>query len=166
MKNITHNGRKSNDPFIISACSDWTRVENFWAKVSLTADGCWPWTGATNRPMPGGYGQICVGRNKLAGAHRFSFILHNGPILPTSSTVNHVCMNTICVNPAHLEILSAKENQLLGTSPFAVNSRKNYCIRGHRFNASNTRIKKNGSRCCRACQKIHRAKHSNSPASA
>jgi hypothetical protein len=44
--------------------------------------------------------------------HRFSFELANGP-LGKSMNVHHTCLNRLCVNPAHLKILSRPEHTRL-----------------------------------------------------
>jgi hypothetical protein len=52
-------------------------VDRFWAKVDKrTHDKCWKWLGSIDSC---GYGRINVYR-KLAGAHRISYEIANGPI--------------------------------------------------------------------------------------
>lgn len=71
------------------------RPERFWGKVAKTA-GCWLWNGA----VTGRYGVIEADTVRY-GAHRLSWVLHNGPI-PNGCQVLHKCDNTLCVNPSHL----------------------------------------------------------------
>jgi hypothetical protein len=78
--------------------------ERFWAKVQKNGpDECWPWQ-ERHRFKYGrlylGYG--ADGLRHWASAHRFSYELHNGPI-PTGLQIDHLCRNTTCVNPRHLE---------------------------------------------------------------
>lgn len=76
-----------------------------WAQVNFTATGCWNWTGNTLR---NGYGQVCIdGRTWLL--HRYIHQLANGPI-GADLTVDHLCFNKACMNPAHLEAVSARTN--------------------------------------------------------
>ena len=84
-------------------------------------------------------------------AHRFSYELHVGPI-PTGLTLDHLCRNTLCVNPAHLEPVTMRENILRGYSPSANGARATHCPHGHPYNERNTGITKtNGARFCRTC---------------
>ncbi|MEW2478679.1 HNH endonuclease signature motif containing protein [Mycobacterium sp. NPDC049093] len=73
------------------------------------ATGCWQWTGRTDR---WGYGVVRInmgGRRRETGAHKASWIAHRGPI-PGLLTVDHLCQNTLCVNPFHMEPVTNQEN--------------------------------------------------------
>ena len=112
--------------------------------------GCWLWTGAVNRPNFGRpYG--IIGNEKAVlprsdMAHRVSYKIFKGPILD-GFEIDHLCRNTYCVNPEHLEAVTHIENIRRSIS--------NYCIRGHLFDASNTWVQKStGKRYCRKCQRI------------
>lgn len=79
----------------------------FWSKVDqLTSpEGCWPWLG---HRMPRGYGQVRVGTTHWL-AHRVAYTLTFGPI-PKGMVLDHLCRNTWCVNPDHLEVVTQREN--------------------------------------------------------
>lgn len=80
--------------------------EFFWKRVNVCApDECWEWTGAHNKL---GYGTIVQDRKHLA-AHRVSYLIHYND-LPSDKLVRHKCDNPKCVNPAHLELGTKKDN--------------------------------------------------------
>ncbi len=122
--------------------------EWFWSKVDATGD-CWIWTRATNKH---GYG--CArhqGQRQLA--HRTAYELLVGPI-PDGLEPDHLCRNSPCVNPDHIELVTHRTNSLRGYSPPARNARKTHCLRGHPFSGDNLRITPTGGRVCRACHRI------------
>lgn len=92
------------DPREISIFAEWPEKYTINAKT-----GCWIFGG---EKLPTGYG-----RAKHDGlveyAHRLFYRLHVGNI-PDGFTIDHVydrgCRSNACVNPTHLEAVSAEEN--------------------------------------------------------
>lgn len=130
----------------------------FWANVDKRADDqCWPWVGKTLR----GYGQILHG-GRHTSAHRISYEMHVGPI-PTGLTIDHVrargCLLKSCVNPAHLEAVTSRENTLRSDNAASLNARKTHCKRGHEFTAENTLPRKPRGRNCRTCMRALQRAH-------
>jgi hypothetical protein len=77
----------------------------FLDKVEKT-ETCWNWTGRLN---VGGYGRFSRG-GCWKQAHRISYEIYKGPI-PEGLVVRHMCVgNRKCVNPAHLEVGTHKDN--------------------------------------------------------
>lgn len=74
------------------------------------ATGCWNWQLSLDHH---GYGTVCV-KGKRTGAHRFIYEQANGPI-PEGMSLDHLCRNPRCVNPAHLEPVTQAENVRRGS---------------------------------------------------
>ena len=123
-------------------------MDRFYAKVAPMMDdrGCWEWTGCKTVR---GYGLFWLGK-KLAVAHRAAYELLVGPI-PEKLTLDHLCRNTSCVNPRHLEAVTNKVNNARGNSPSARNARMTECRKGHPLEGSNVYIYDN-ERHCRKCR--------------
>lgn len=127
----------------------------FWSKVDQRGpDECWDWQAALNHH---GYGVYRFGgRNHLA--HRMAYELIVGPI-PPGKQLDHVrargCHGRACCNPAHLEPITHRENQLRGDGPGGLNARKTHCAHGHPFTPENTYIDPStGGRRCRTCARL------------
>lgn len=92
----------------------------FWSKVDFT-DSCWLWIGgiATN-----GYGRV-KHEGRMKPAHRVAYEWLRGAV-PAGLELDHVkewgCSSRACVNPAHLEPVTHREN----TMSDAAECRKQY----------------------------------------
>lgn len=77
----------------------------FWGKVKKGPD-CWIWQGTI---LSNGYGIFSISSTPYNRqlAHRYSYILHKGPI---ENHIDHLCRVRNCVNPAHLEDVTQAEN--------------------------------------------------------
>ena len=75
----------------------------FFEKVEVTGF-CWIWTGATSTV----YGLFWVD-NRMVRAHRWAYQHLVGPI-DEGLQLDHLCRNTKCVNPDHLDPVTQQEN--------------------------------------------------------
>jgi len=131
-----------------------TLAQRFWPKVKIgSPQDCWEWQGAK---YSNGYG--CIGEGGKFGAHlcahRVAYELTKGAI-PEGLVIDHLCRNIICVNPAHLEAVTQKENNRRGVGASGTNARKQGCINGHLFSGTNVR----GDRICHTCDAARARKY-------
>lgn len=121
--------------------------------------GCWQWEGAT---IQQGYGHV-QWDGKPRRAHRLLYELMVG-VIPDGLEIDHLCRNRACVNPTHMEPVTHAENLRRAGAHRNLDSYNDprramtHCHRGHEFTPENTRVKSGGSRDCRACARLHRAK--------
>ena len=75
--------------------------------------GCWNWTGKRGGTgSPYGYTRgpgALDGGHKQTTAHRVAYNIWTGDI-PDGYQVDHLCYNTLCCNPDHLEAVTPAEN--------------------------------------------------------
>jgi hypothetical protein len=127
----------------------------FWDRVGTPGrlygdDECWPWMGARNA---WGYGRFDPGTRHQRGAHQVAYELTVGPV-PEGLQLDHLCRNRTCVNPAHLEPVTCKENLLRGNTFQARNAAKTHCSHGHAYAGTNLIIRPTGGRRCRRCRQL------------
>lgn len=135
------------------APTTWTRSrtdrEVLALHVAVVGD-CWEWTGARQKT---GYGKTSRGGRMLL-AHRLAYEVTLGPIAD-GLTVDHLCRNRSCIRPDHMDLVPMGVNTMRGTSVSAINVAKTHCVRGHPFDATNTRLDSYQHRHCRTCEREH-----------
>ena len=87
-------------------------------------------------------------------AHRLAYEVTLGPIAD-GLTVDHLCRNRSCIRPDHMDLVPMGVNTMRGTSVSAINVAKTHCVRGHPFDATNTRLDSYQHRHCRTCEREH-----------
>jgi hypothetical protein len=125
--------------------------ERLLAKTERRGD-CLLWTGATSGA---GYGKIENEQGRMEYVHRVSHRLFIGPI-PDGYQVDHVksrgCESTLCVEPAHLEAVTPRENLARSNVSGALTLRTGTCHRGHKQTPENVyTTPSTGGRQCRPC---------------
>jgi hypothetical protein len=118
-------------------------IRKLWENVERDGD-CWVWTRSKNDK---GYGQI-THDGRVMYAHRLTYQLMVGPI-PEGLEIDHLCRNTSCCRPSHLEAVTHAENIRRGYEA----KNQTHCKRGH--DLAGAYITKDGRRDCREC---HRAR--------
>jgi hypothetical protein len=109
------------------------------------------WQAGTNGVGYGLFHPYTTTTNKKVYAHRWSYERRFGKI-PDGLHLDHLCRNTICVNPDHLEAVTPAENIRRGISSPAKNARKKVCQNGHSLSDENLYVSPtNGYRNCRNC---------------
>jgi hypothetical protein len=111
--------------------ADW--LERISARIQEGDSGCWLWTSRIDRT---GYGVLDV--RKIEGgwvtirAHRAAWMAYRGDI-PRGLVTDHLCRVRHCVNPWHMDLVTAAINTARGqhsgstkdpTRPEAVECRK------------------------------------------
>ena len=125
--------------------NDQRLPKRFWVKVEANKSGCWDWTACK---IKGGYGMIGW-HGKVVLAHRLAYQVLDSPI-PSGLELDHLCRNTSCVNPAHLEPVTHKENIRRGA--WAIHARgATYCRHGHALEGDGTLVDSEGQKRCLRC---------------
>lgn len=117
----------------------------FWARTVRVGE-CLEWTGPRWKNGYGHGGKWVKGSSNYT--HRAAYILSKGPI-PAGLVIDHLCRNRVCINPAHLEVVTQAENVHRGVS-----AQKTHCKRGHEYTPENTRRYTNGRRVCGECTRV------------
>lgn len=125
-----------------------TPAERFASKIVKTAGGCWLWTGKKTN----GYGQLSVD-GRYVYAMRWAYEQLHGP-MPPGIEPDHLCRKRSCVNPAHAEPVTRRENLLRGDTVTARHAAKTACPQGHPYSLENTYAYR-GQRHCRTCRRAH-----------
>lgn len=112
--------------------------EDIHSKIHISEAGCWIWMGTITKD---GVGQMSRGPKKFK-AHRVAYEVFIGEIAE-GLVVNRKCKDKLCVNPAHLELVTPQELIKLYDNAGTRNASKTHCPKGHPY--------VDGKRRCREC---------------
>lgn len=115
----------------------------------INTDDCWLYAGTTSS---NDYGRIWVD-GKSYMVHRLMWMDANNRVIPEGLHTDHLCRVHRCINPAHLDVVTPRENALRGATVAAAYSKRRACKYGHTFDKKNTRMRGN-TRVCRTCQML------------
>lgn len=90
--------------------------EKISKKIIKDKKGCWNWTGAVFKKEYGDYPQMRVSNEegkRTVRVHRVIYQRYKGEIAD-GLEIDHICGNTLCINPEHLEAVSHRENMRRG----------------------------------------------------
>lgn len=132
------------------------------AKVDRRSDDeCWPWLAAKH---PSGHGRFKGPDGRPESAH-LSVYRHLVGEIPEATELDHLCHtrdtscaggptcpHRACVNPAHMEPVTKRDNLLRGRSFSADNARKTHCPKGHPLAGDNLVRSQLPWRACKTCK--------------
>lgn len=111
------------------------------------ATPCWQWTAWKNT---GGYGIAYVG-GRAFRCHRLAYEAAVEPI-PADMTIDHLCRNRACANPAHMEVVTAAENVRRAAAHRKPPLPKTHCPQGHELSGWNLYVTPQRFRACKTCK--------------
>lgn len=125
-----------------------TRLKN---KIKIDKNGCWVWLGAKFKKQYGNYAQIRISygkyKSKIRKAHFISYEHFVGKV-PKGKELDHLCHNTLCINPKHLEPVLHSENMKRRKDSGLL-----FCKYGHKYIPKTIYIDPKGRRQCKICRK-------------
>ena len=132
-----------------------------FSKFTANGTGCWEWKSSLDRNGYGVFSEKNVstgGKMKRYFAHRLVYEFLVGPI-PEGLVIDHLCRNSRCVRPDHLEPVSQGENVRRGNIAESAKSRREarlvavtHCKYGHEYAVEGV-FRSDGLRVCRACNR-------------
>lgn len=134
-------------PRSIDGIVRWKDALRILRRCEIDDAGCWIYHGH----LVGGYGQTAIGSTAdgtrmFHPTHRIVYTVLAGPI-PDGLYTDHLCRNTACQNPDHLEPVTPQQNTLRGTSFAAQHAARTTCPKGHPYDKIDTYGRRRCARC-------------------
>ena len=150
------NPRRKGEPITL----DWIKSNCEVGVRAIPMTECWTWLGAKvgTRRASDEYGSVWF-YGKTRKAHRVSYELSFDAI-PEGMHIDHVCRNTLCVNPDHLCVVTPLENTMRGNKPTRIRGLCGVCG-GTKFRTSRKKNRRDQIRCI-ACERKFNARRARS----
>ena len=123
-----------------------------FARADALRPFCIEWIGGRDRR---GYGKRWNPETRqMDNAHRMAWAEANHRPVPAGWHVDHLCRNPRCINPDHLEAVTASENNKRGLNGVPYQ----FCKNGHAKTLDNTNVIR-GKRNCLTCERARKRRH-------
>ncbi len=116
-------------------------------KSRYDENGCLIWYGKIN---PQGYPELTKAQANKSGfwlVYHYMWYKHTTTRVKRPSQLDHLCRVRACIQPTHLEVVTARENLMRGNTLARRNAEKTHCPQGHPYDNVNV----NGDRGCKRC---------------
>lgn len=133
------------------------QLAHILSRCEADATGCWAWSGAKDAHGYGRIGKRTYGEHRV---HIYVWKQLEGAI-PQGHELDHLCRNTSCCNPTHLEPKTHRDNVLAGNTPSAITYRTDTCARGHSM--ADAYVKARGRECRSCALEARRIRDSGNP---
>ena len=139
-------------PRIYSTRSVQSSYDALWGRIAASdLRDCWPFL---SRLQKSGYAvQIRIGGRPMY-PHKAAYESTFGPV-PDGFVLDHLCRNTMCCNPTHLQVVTQRINLMRGNGEAAKCAKNTHCKRGHELLGDNVTHRMNrwgnAERRCKQC---------------
>ncbi len=123
-------------------------------RAAVNDDGCWLWQRALTTNGYASFGFSRRGKRCSSYGHHLAYWLLHGHLPVAGLHLDHLCRTRNCVNPWHLEAVTARENVSRGASLTVATAREKVCQRGHVYDGENVYVSPDGRKFCKPCIRI------------
>lgn len=137
---------------------DYRALVRLLRRVSVSSEtGCWVSRGTITTQ---GYSQVVLSDRRRVQGHRLTFAMMRDEPLRPPHQLDHLCRIRACVNPWHLEQVTASENVRRGRLAEVTRSRRaTHCKNGHERTPENLTSHRACKVCARASFREWRRQH-------